>query len=130
MIFNLPYICFAFTKTAIKVKILSRKTKMKESIYIYSKFAETEKNALISFFGVENEVFFHDTVPENIQFETFKKCQYCLGNIPISWCLSAQNLKWLQLHSAGIDPYNTLVNPSFIITNLRGYFAESVAETT
>jgi glyoxylate/hydroxypyruvate reductase len=61
---------------------------------------------------------------------TFQKCSFCLGNIPLKWCYDTQNLEWLQLHSAGIDPYNQITDQKFVITNLRGYFAESVAETT
>lgn len=101
-----------------------------KAIYIYSKFDQAEKTLLKDYFSNENTLFFHDEILENMQFDTFLTCDYCLGNVPLDWCLASKNLKWIQLHSAGIDPYNKLVNPSFQITNLRGYFAESVAETT
>lgn len=103
---------------------------MEASIYIYTKFENSEKEVLKQKLSNNYVLFFHDELLENMQFDAFKKCAFCLGNVPLDWCKSSENLKWLQLHSAGIDPYNTLVNPSFIITNLRGYFAESVAETT
>jgi glyoxylate/hydroxypyruvate reductase len=103
---------------------------MKKSIYIYSKFEATEKANLNSLLGTNFTLYFHDEILENMQFETFNNCVYCLGNVPLAWCRKSENLKWLQLHSAGIDPYNLLEKPDFKITNLRGYFAESVAETT
>ena len=101
-----------------------------QQVYIYSKFETKEKDTLLNNLGVKYELHFHDEIIEKRQFEIFKKCSICLGNVPLDWCKESTNLKWLQLHSAGIDPYNLLENPTFLITNLRGYFAESVAETT
>jgi glyoxylate/hydroxypyruvate reductase len=103
---------------------------MKQSVYIYSQFGQAENGYLIEALSSKYNLYFHNQILENIQFDTFLKCEYCLGNVPLEWCKANNNLKWLQLHSAGIDPYNQLSNPGFIITNLRGFFAESVAETT
>lgn len=103
---------------------------METTIYIYTKFDKDVKKYLSSQLTTNYAVYFHDELLENMQFETFIKCKYCLGNIPLTWCNANENLIWLQLNSAGIDPYNKLVNPPFSLTNLRGFFAESVAETT
>jgi glyoxylate/hydroxypyruvate reductase len=102
---------------------------MRESIYIYSNLEEPEKLLMKALLSAKFDLYFHNELLENVQFDSFQKCNYCLGNVPLDWCKNG-NLKWLQLHSAGIDPYNQLVEPTFPITNLRGYFAESVAETT
>jgi glyoxylate/hydroxypyruvate reductase len=103
---------------------------MKQSIYIYSAFGPAQKGLLLQELNEKYNVIFHEEVLENMQFDVFANCDYCLGNIPLQWCLLPKKLKWLQLHSAGIDPYNQLTSPDFLITNLRGFFAESVAETT
>jgi glyoxylate/hydroxypyruvate reductase len=101
-----------------------------DSIYIYTYFETPEKQLLKNQLEEKFEVIFHDEIPKDQQFEFFAKCKYCLGNIPLDWCKKTENLQWLQLHSAGIDPYNQLSEAKFPITNLRGFFAESVAETT
>ncbi len=103
---------------------------MKDSIYIYTNFDVEVKKYISSELVTNYTIYFHDELLENMQLETFNKCKYCLGNVPLDWCDANENLIWLQLNSAGIDPYNKLVNPPFLLTNLRGFFAESVAETT
>jgi glyoxylate/hydroxypyruvate reductase len=103
---------------------------MQKMIYIHTKFDNSVKQLIIDKIEAKYKVHFHDELLENMQFETFKKCSYCLGNVPFYWCQNAENLLWLQLHSAGIDPYHQLQKPKFRLTNLRGFFAESVAETT
>lgn len=54
------------------------------------------------------------------------------GNPPLSVINAATGLKWLQLISAGIDPYQHLdpqVLDRTIVTNLKGFFARPVMES-
>ena len=103
---------------------------MLKQIYVYSKFSDFEKDYFQNLCAEKYILHFHDNIADNEQLSTFLQCQFCLGNVPLKWCYETENLEWMQLHSAGIDPYNQLAEQKFPITNLRGYFAESVAETT
>jgi phosphoglycerate dehydrogenase-like enzyme len=52
-----------------------------------------------------------------------------MGNVPLNWAEESTKLQWLQLHSAGLDPYQQLSHSRFPITHLKGFFGQSVAET-
>lgn len=99
-------------------------------IYIHSVFQETERNLLRSHLATKYQLSFGNELPEEQRKSTFLQADICLGNVPLDWATETTSLQWLQLHSAGIDPYNKIENHRFPISNLKGFFGQSVAETT
>lgn len=100
-------------------------------IYIHTLLKESEKQLLIKALPPEKgyQLSFGDTLlPENCK-ETFLEASVCMGNVPLDWAEESTQLQWLQLHSAGLDPYQQLSNSRFPITHLKGFFGQSVAET-
>jgi glyoxylate/hydroxypyruvate reductase len=98
-------------------------------IYIYTPFAETEIQKLKDSLSSRYEVFIRTELPEEQQETLFRTCQICYGNPPLTWLENNETLQWLQLNSTGLDPYQQLGDYSFKFTNLKGFFAQSVAET-
>lgn len=100
-------------------------------IYIHTLLKESEKQLLINALPVEKgyQLSFGDTLlPENRR-ATFLEASVCMGNVPLDWAEESVKLQWLQLHSAGLDPYQQLSHSRFPITHLKGFFGQSVAET-
>jgi phosphoglycerate dehydrogenase-like enzyme len=63
----------------------------------------------------------------------FSEAEVAFGNCSPRWLETAQKLRWIQLPSVGIDDYRSLdwdvLGRRVTCTNLRGMFAEPVAET-
>ncbi|MGP4112131.1 D-2-hydroxyacid dehydrogenase [Streptomyces sp. 4N509B] len=60
--------------------------------------------------------------------------EVALGNCPPEWLAAAPRLRWLQLASVGVDAYlgldwHAAPLDGLTVTNLRGVFADPVAET-
>jgi hypothetical protein len=92
-------------------------------IYIHTLLKESEKQLLINALPPEKgyQVSFGDTLlPENRK-ETFLEASVCMGNVPLDWAEESTKLQWLQLHSAGLDPYQQLSHSRFPITHLKGF---------
>lgn len=52
------------------------------------------------------------------------------GNPPLAWVESSKEIKWMQLESVGLDPYQDIIKSNKIkISNLRGFFNAPVAES-
>jgi glyoxylate/hydroxypyruvate reductase len=98
-------------------------------LYIYTPFAESEIRTLKDALSSRYEVFVRQELKEEQQEAIFRTCQICYGNPPLAWLENNKSLQWLQLNSAGLDPYQKLTNYSFKFTHLKGFFAQSVAET-
>jgi glyoxylate/hydroxypyruvate reductase len=98
-------------------------------IYIYTHFAQTEIQNLKKALSPKYEVFIREDFPEEQQESIFRTCQICYGNPPLAWLENNDTLQWLQLNSAGLDPYQKLTQYAFKFTHLKGFFAQSVAET-
>ncbi|WP_345262968.1 D-2-hydroxyacid dehydrogenase [Nibrella viscosa] len=74
-----------------------------------------------------------DLAPEKRR-DAFLQAEVVFGNPPAGWWLESRNLRWVQLYSAGFDPYLALdwEQPELqhvTVTNLRGFFGQPVAET-
>jgi phosphoglycerate dehydrogenase-like enzyme len=56
------------------------------------------------------------------------------GNVPAGWLVSARNVRWVQLDSAGVDAYLKLnaerAGAPVLLTNLRDFYGTAVAEAT
>ena len=99
-------------------------------IYIHTKFQESIYQQFRDGLESKYEVIFGDgEVTESLK-ELFLTCDICYGNVPLDWLNASSQLKWLQLNSTGLDPYQQLTEYQFQLTNLKGFFGQSVAETT
>ena len=99
-------------------------------IYIHTKFQNSEIQAFKSALSPNYEVVIKEELPSENQKEQFLDSDICYGNPPLDWANETTKLAWLQLNSAGLDPYQQLNDFHFKLTNLKGYFGQSVAETT
>jgi glyoxylate/hydroxypyruvate reductase len=65
--------------------------------------------------------------------EAFLKAEIAFGWCPPEWLAEAEGLRWMQFDSVGIGEYAHLdwdrLSTRVTCTNLRGFFAEPVAET-
>ncbi len=98
-------------------------------IYIHTPLTTAEKALLRKALAEKHTVHFGNELLPEAREDAFLGCQVAMGNVPLDWAEKTTNLQWLQLHSAGLDPYQALQNRTFPITNLKGFFGESVAET-
>ena len=103
-------------------------TKMK--IYIYTPFAEPEIQKFKESLSPQYEVIIGEELPSEDREAQFRTCEICYGNPPLAWLANNETLQWLQLNSTGLDPYQQLTDYDFKLTNLKGFFGQSVAETT
>lgn len=100
-------------------------------IYIHTKFQEPEIQAFKDALIPKYEVVIGEGQNSEEHKEQFLDSEICYGNPPLDWANETNKLKWLQLNSAGLDPYQQLKEDyKFQFTNLKGYFGLSVAETT
>jgi glyoxylate/hydroxypyruvate reductase A len=99
-------------------------------IYIHTKFQNTENQSFKESLIPKYEVVIGEEIPAENQKAQFLDSDICYGNPPIAWANETVKLQWLQLNSAGLDPYQQLLDYQFKLTNLKGYFGQSVAETT
>lgn len=98
-------------------------------IYIYTHFAEPEIQKFKDSLSAKYEIIIGNELPLEKREAQFRTCEICYGNPPLDWLASNQTLQWLQLNSTGLDPYQKLTSYPFKLTNLKGFFGQSVAET-
>ncbi|MDR6561897.1 MULTISPECIES: D-2-hydroxyacid dehydrogenase [unclassified Arcicella] len=98
-------------------------------IYIHTKFEENEALLIKEQLSEKYKIVIGEEIPAEKREEEFLSASICFGNVPLAWAQKTTQLKWLQLHSAGLDPYQQLTDHTFKITNLKGFFGQSVAET-
>lgn len=78
----------------------------------------------------DHEVIYAQDYEEDVAREHFMDCQVAFGNPPLDWLKEAVNLKWVQLESVGLDPYQEEIEKKNIyFSNLKGFFDKPVAET-
>lgn len=101
-------------------------------IYAQLSLQASEKQLLITN-TQGHELIFRDELPNaDEQQAQLLTAHIVFGNAPVEQLNRASNLRWIQLYSAGIDPYQELTfeaSPSLVVTNLRGFFGRPVAET-
>ena len=98
-------------------------------IYIYTPFAETEIQKFKDSLSAKYRLIIGQELPVEQREEQFRTCEICYGNPPLAWLAGNEILQWLQLNSTGLDPYQKLTSYHFKLTNLKGFFGQSVAET-
>ena len=99
-------------------------------IYIYTPFSEPEIQKFRETLSSKYEVIIGEELPVQDRESQFRTCEICYGNPPLAWLANNETLQWLQLNSTGLDPYQQLTDYHFKLTNLKGFFGQSVAETT
>ena len=98
-------------------------------IYIFTPFAEPEIQKFKDLLSPKYEVIIGEKLPLEQREAQFRTCEICYGNPPLDWLANNETLQWLQLNSTGLDPYQKLTHYNFKLTNLKGFFGQSVAET-
>ena len=99
-------------------------------IYIYTPFSEPEIKKFRENLSSKYEVIIGEELLVEDREAQFRTCEICYGNPPLTWFANNETLQWLQLNSTGLDPYQQLTDYHFKLTNLKGFFGQSVAETT
>ena len=99
-------------------------------IFIHTKFQNPEIQLLKDTLNSKHEIINGEGENSEKNKTLFLDSDICYGNPPLEWVNEAKKLRWLQLNSAGLDPYQQLIDYQFQLTNLKGYFGVSVAETT
>ena len=96
-------------------------------------FDQEQRNRMRAL-SAPDEVYFGDPeqTPEADR-EAFLKAEIAFGWCPPEWLAEAGALRWMQFDSVGIGEYAQLdwdrLSRRLVRTNLRGFFAEPVAET-
>ncbi len=98
-------------------------------IYIFTPFAETEVQKFKDSLSPKYKVIIGEELSLEQRETQFRTCEICYGNPPLDWLANNKTLQWLQLNSTGLDPYQKLTDYHFKLTNLKGFFGQSVAET-
>lgn len=98
-------------------------------IYIHTPFAKPEIQKFNNSLSEKYEVIIGEELPTEQREAQFRTCEIVYGNVPLEWLADNQTIQWLQLNSTGLDPYQNLTNYSYHLTNLKGFFGQSVAET-
>ena len=67
---------------------------------------------------------------DNVTQEMVQEANVIIGNVDPFYLQEAKNLEWLQLNSAGADPYvkKGVLPEDVILTNATGAYGPSVAE--
>ncbi len=99
-------------------------------IYIYTPFVETQVQQFKASLSAKHHLIIGEELPLEQREEQFRTCEICYGNPPLDWLANNKTLQWLQLNSTGLDPFQKLTDYHFKLTNLKGFFGQSVAETT
>jgi hypothetical protein len=90
-------------------------------IYIHTKFQDPEIQAFKEALSSKYEVVIGEGQNSEQDKEQFLDSEICYGNPPLDWANETKKLQWLQLNSAGLDPYQQLNAYQFKLTNLKGY---------
>ena len=99
-------------------------------IYIYTPFSDPEIQKFKETLSSKYQVIIGEELSTEDREAQFRTCEICYGNPPLTWLANNETLQWLQLNSTGLDPYQQLTDYDFKLTNLKGFFGQSVAETT
>lgn len=96
-------------------------------LYIITPLDEKGKTRLLQE-AKRFEITFHDDVQEDLRKSLFLRADIAFGNPPPEWLAEASALQWLQLHSAGFEPYQQ-VKTAAVVTNLKDFYSWPCAET-
>jgi phosphoglycerate dehydrogenase-like enzyme len=99
------------------------------NIYCAINLSEEERQYLKSNV-TEASFFFGNQLDGKDQCAKFLECEICFGNVPPFWLESCTKLQWIQLESVGFGEYQNITpGTDYVMTNLKGFFAQPVAES-
>ena len=102
------------------------------NIYIACELNNLEKKIIKKNLKKHN-LYFSNLRFKKIADKNFLKCEIVFGNIPSDWVKQSSKIKWIQLESTGFAEYSNVkknfLNKDVIITNLKSFFANQVAQT-
>ena len=103
------------------------------NIFVSISLNQKERDQLVST-GFEDRFFIHEEFSEeDPPHPDFLKSTICFGNVPAHWLAEHPKLEWIQLISVGFGEYleieRSRLDPNFCMTNLKGFFAEPVAQS-
>ncbi|MEX2335991.1 MAG: D-2-hydroxyacid dehydrogenase [Fulvivirga sp.] len=103
------------------------------NIFITLPLAQELRDMINNVISPLDKIWHEQDLEEDQRYNTFLKAEVVLGNISPDWVEKSQNLRWLQLNSAGINQYLDVNRSSHLpevkITNLKKFFGVPVAET-
>ncbi|MEZ0609535.1 D-2-hydroxyacid dehydrogenase [Fibrella sp. WM1] len=102
------------------------------TIYCHVHLADSDKESLLNALSPTDQCFFAQDLSPAEQQVRCGEAEVIFGNVPTDWLTDNANLRWLQLNSAGLNPYNRFdwsQLPEVTVTNLHGFFGQSCAET-
>lgn len=99
-------------------------------IYIYSWMEPFQRKILAEHITDDKLVFARDYKEEERK-KLAAQADIIFGNVPLSYLTANLSLQWLQLESAGIDPYRSIdwQERNTLVTNMKGLYGIPVAET-
>lgn len=101
-------------------------------IFVKLNLNNSEKELLKQKSG-NNSLIFADELDTEESEKKIRQAEITFGNISAEWLMQSPNIRWLQLESVGFDEYRELdwskLNNQLTITNLKGMFGTTVAET-
>lgn len=101
-----------------------------QNIFIHPSIPHAEKERIIEALP-GSDVFFSEDYSANVAREKFLRCTVVFGNPPLEWVEESEYLDWVQLESAGLDPFQEVIASRKIkFSNLKDFFSQPVAETT
>ena len=103
-----------------------------KSIYIAFPLASAEQSLIQQVLLPAEHCHWAQHLSEEEQLKAFLEAEVVFGNVPPDWLAKSRKLRWLQLYSAGVNPYQQLDwrrFPEVTVTNLRKFFGQPVAET-
>ncbi|KRV48670.1 hypothetical protein AQ490_24365 [Wenjunlia vitaminophila] len=102
-------------------------------VYVQLALADGERERVRSLAGGGPVWFAEPGALTDDDARAFADAEVAVGNCPPEWVRSSERLRWLQLASVGVDAYLPLdwgtLGRRLTVTNLRGVFADPVAET-
>ncbi|CAN5727231.1 D-2-hydroxyacid dehydrogenase [soil metagenome] len=103
-----------------------------KNIYVAFSLPDAEKSLLEESLLPAERCSWFQSLPEEEHLNAFLEAEVVFGNVSLDWIEKSDNLCWLQLYSAGVNPYQELdwsKIPQITVTNLRNFFGQPVAET-
>lgn len=102
-------------------------------IYITFRLPDAARTLVADTLGPDDVCIWGQDLPETERKAAFLQADVVFGKPPADWLTDSQQLRWVQLYSTGFDDYLPLYRseqrPDITITNLKGFFAQPVAES-
>jgi phosphoglycerate dehydrogenase-like enzyme len=102
-------------------------------IYITFQLPDNARELIRTTLSADDVCIWGHDLPESERKAAFLEAEVAFGKPPASWLTETDTLRWVQLYSTGFDDYLPLYQseqkPNIIVTNLKGFFAQPVAES-